>query len=197
MLPDSSTTGVLLLHGWGTSPQRLEPMRRALSAGGFDAQHWPYEARGSVRAIGADLALAVRDRPVHLVGHSLGGLVSASAVLDHGAPALSVTTVNTPWRGTWAAWTADRDDPLGQQLRWGSDELARLRGGLAHHLAGGEGPPWRVLSALGDLAAPPTGALRVPRGERLDTDLVGVRGHSISLLHPRMIEAVLSGLLPS
>lgn len=188
----------LLLHGWGTSPQRLEQLRSALVADGVDAVHWPYEERGSIRGIAGRLRgdLDALDGPVHLVGHSLGGLVVASAVLDHDAPVASVTTVNTPWRGTWAAWTADPGDPLGRELRWGSPELARLRTALAAHLAGGDGPRWRLLSALGDLAAPATTALRVAAGgDRLDRRVVPVGGHSVSLRHPRMVDAVRDGLV--
>lgn len=188
----------LLLHGWGTSPQRLELLRGALVADGVDARHWPYEERGSVRGIAARLRadLDGLDGPLHLVGHSLGGLVAASAVLDHDAPVASVTTVNTPWRGTWAAWTADPGDPLGRELRWGSPELARLRSALAAHLAGGDGPRWSLLSALGDLAAPATTALRVDTGgERLERRVVPVGGHSVSLRHPRMVDAVRDGVL--
>lgn len=187
----------LLLAGWGTSPERLEPLREALSDAGVDARHHVYEPRGSISLLGRRLAAAA-DRshdPLHLVGHSLGGLVAAAAVLDGGAEVASVTTVNAPWRGTWAAWTAAPDDPLGRELRWGSDSLAALRDELATHLQEPTGPWWTVLSALGDLAAPATTALRVPGGERLRRGVVSVTGHSVSLSSPRMIDAVRRGVL--
>lgn len=182
----------LALPGWGTSPDRMQPICAALADHGVDAQPYRYDAGGSIRALGARLAqdAAATGQPVHLVGHSLGGLVAASAVLHHGAPVASVTTVNTPWRGTWAAWTAHPRDPLGRELRWRSDALLELREALTHHLADDAGPRWTVLSAVGDLAAPPTGALRVPLGDRMDTRLVPVTGHSVSLLNRRMVDAV-------
>lgn len=187
----------LLLHaialpGWGTSPERLRPLCTMLADHGVDARPWSYEPTGSVRSLGASLARATAELggEVHLVGHSLGGLIAASAVLHHGAPVASVTTINAPWRGTWAAWTAHPTDPLGRELRWRSDSLQQLRDALAHHLGNRAGPRWSVLSAAGDLAAPPTGALRVPGGPRLTAQMVRVTGHSVSLLHERMIEAV-------
>lgn len=181
------------LPGWGTPASRMQPLCDALQATGVDARPWPYDATGSIRRIGATLADAVADADngaVHLVGHSLGGLAAASAVLDEGAAAASVTTVNSPWRGTWVAWTADAGDPLGHELRWGSDELARLRGALATHLGSPRGPRWGVVGTLGDLAAPVTTSVRVPDGARLTTRVVPANGHSLSLTSERMIDEV-------
>lgn len=187
----------LALPGWGTSTERMLPICAGLADEGIDARPWDYEPRGSIRSLGAQLAAAAAaaDDPVHLVGHSLGGLVAASAVLHHGAPVATVTTVNSPWRGTWAAWTAHPGDPLGQELRWGSAALEDLRAALRHHLRHDDGPSWSVLSAAGDLAVPITGSTRVPDGERLSTRIVAVTGHSVSLLHERMVDAVADGVV--
>lgn len=186
------------LPGWGTSAARLRPICAALSDRGLATRCWSYTPRGSIHALGETLAEATADAgggEVHLVGHSLGGLVAASAVLHHGAPVASVTTVNAPWRGTWAAWTAHPEDPLGRELRWGSQALAELRHALQDHLDATIGPRWSLLSAAGDLAAPPTGALRVPQGDRLATRVVPVTGHSVSLVHHRMVAAVTGHVL--
>ncbi len=186
----------LALPGWGTAPARMDPLCAALREQGIDATPWAYDARGSIERIGQRLAdhVARIDGEVHLVGHSLGGLAVASAVLDAGAEVTSVTTVNSPWRGTWAAWTADADDPLGRQLRWGADRLSTLRDALALHLEATAGPRWTVASAALDLAAPPTTALRVPDGSRMTRLLVPVSGHSISLEHPRFIERIVDAI---
>lgn len=187
----------LALPGWGTSPARMVPICDELSAHGIHAKPWRYDPVGSIRSLGMHLArvLASRTGPIHLVGHSLGGLVVASAVVHHGADAASVTTINSPWRGTWAAWTAHPGDPLGQELRWGADALRDLRAALAHHLEEPSGPRWSVLSAAGDLAVPITGSTRVPSGERLTTWIVPANGHSVSLLHERMIDAVVGSVV--
>lgn len=133
---------------------------------------------------------------VHLVGHSLGGLAAASAVLDHGADVASVTTINSPWRGTWVAWTAEMGETLGHELRWRSSELARLREALATHLALGDGPRWTVLGSALDLAATTATSLRVPGGARLETAIVPVTGHSRSLVKGAMIERVTEAVRP-
>ena len=182
------------LPGWGTAPSRMEPMCVALRSHGVDASPWAYDATGSIDRIGGllaeQVAAAAQDGPVHLVGHSLGGLASASAVLDHGADVATVTTINTPWRGTWVAWTADQDEALGPQLRWGADRLDELRAALRAHLRRPIGPRWSVVGAVLDLATTPATSVRVPTGGRLETSLVPVAGHSISLLHRRMIDHV-------
>lgn len=189
----------LTLPGWGTSPDRLSPLIERLRRSGVDATAFEYRATGSIGRIGATLAAAVEqlrdDGPVHLVGHSLGGLASASAVLDHGADVASVTTVNTPWRGTWVAWTAADEEPLGLDLRWGADALANLRDRLGEHLREPHGPRWSVVAAAVDLAAPLTTALRIPDGPRLERAVVPVHGHSVSLLKDRMVDAVVAHVL--
>lgn len=188
-------TVALVLPGWGTSVTRLDAMCAGLREAGVDARAHGYSATGSIDAIGSALAEIVathaQSGPVHLVGHSLGGLASASAVLEHGAQVATVTTINTPWRGTWVAWTADPHDPLGHELRWRSPRLQTLRRSLATHLAtDADGPHWTLLAAAVDLAATPATSLRVASGRRLETDVVGVTGHSLSLMKPAMIARV-------
>lgn len=189
----------LTLPGWGTSPARLGPLLDRLRGQGVDARPFEYRATGSITRIGATLATAVGELreqgPVHLVGHSLGGLAAASAVLDHGADVASVTTVNTPWRGTWAAWTADDHEPLGHDLRWGAEALTRLRDRLGAHLRRPDGPRWAVVAAAIDLAAPLTTSLRTPGGPRLARSVVPVHGHSLSLLNDRMVDALVESVL--
>lgn len=187
-------TTALLLPGWGTSATRMRTLEEGVERQGIRTRTWTYEPMGSIRSLGAPLATEAarlsRQQPVHLIGHSLGGLVAASAVLFHGARVDSVTTINAPWRGTWAAWTAHPEDRLGRELRWRADALQELRDALELHLRADEGPRWTVMSAAGDLAATPASALRVPDGDRLTKRLVPVWGHSVSLEHPRLVDTV-------
>lgn len=183
---------VLLLAGWGTDRARLHPLRDHLATSlGASVRIQPYEPDVPLRTLAGRLASELADGPTaprHLVGHSLGGLVAASAVLDHDVRVASVTTVNTPWRGTWVGWTGD--SRLANELRWGSAELDRLRSGLREHLRRDDGPRWRVIGVLGDLATPPTTSLRAPGGRRLSRRLVWAVGHSVSLLRPALHDAV-------
>ena len=173
-------------------------MSEALSATGAVARVWSYTPEGALPELVDALATTVRatremhdpqDR-LHLVGHSLGGLVVAATVLrrlDHDVD--SVTTINTPWRGTWVSYTGT--GPLARALRWGSPALTELRGELADHLIRPAGPRWLLVAAAGDLATPATTSLATGiTGGRLTRRVVAATGHSVSLTSDRLIEAV-------
>lgn len=180
----------VLCPGWGTDPSRLERIRSSLERFGVPAATWSYSPSTSVARLAERLADEVGRRPVlHLVGHSLGGLIVAHAALGPLAGHVaSVTTVNTPWRGTWLGYTGS--GALAESLRYGSEELSRLRRQLATHLADEIGPSWLAVGAAGDLGTPPSTALRPPRGDRLARRLIGASGHSQSLANPRLVAAV-------
>lgn len=189
---------VLLLPGWGTPPSRLEPMADALQRAGAVARVWSYTPQGALpelvdqftAAANATLALHEPGDRLHLVGHSLGGVVAAATALRRLPDAVtSVTTINTPWRGSWVSYTGT--GPLARALRWGSPTLEELRAELSQHLANGSGPRWLLLSAAGDLATPATTSLGVAgSSDRLQRRVVAATGHSVSLTSERLIEAV-------
>jgi pimeloyl-ACP methyl ester carboxylesterase len=182
----------LLLGGYGTDRRRLHPLRDALFARGVAAEVWPYRPVGSIAGLADELAARVSRLPgerIHLVGHSFGGIVCGAAALRQVDRLATVTTVNTPWRGTWASYTGS--GAIVEALRWRSEELRAMRARLAAHHTEPDGPRWLLLSAVGDLAVPATSALRPgARGERLRRRTVRANGHSVSLLAPRLVAAV-------
>lgn len=191
---------VLLVPGWGTPPTRLEPMSEALSRAGAVARVWSYTPEGAFEELVEQFATTARamrdlhgpDDRLHLVGHSLGGLVvAATALRALQGDITTVTTINTPWRGTWASRTGS--GPLSRSLRRGSISLSGLRDELATDLRRPTGPRWLLLAAAGDLTAPVTTSLAGPASsERLARRVVAATGHSLSLTSDRLIDAVLA-----
>lgn len=199
---------VLLLPGWGTPATRLEPMADALDGVGAIARVWSYTPQGAFPELVEQFATAAeatlemhepQDR-LHLVGHSLGGVVVAATALRRMPDRVaSVTTINTPWRGTWVSYTGT--GPLARALRWGSPLLSDLRDELDDDLDRDEGARWLLVSAAGDLATPATTSLAVTStSPRLRRRVVAATGHSVSLTSDRVIEVVrdhvLGGLPP-
>lgn len=193
---------VLLVPGWGTPATRLEPMSAVLSRAGAIVRVWSYTPEGVLEELVERFATTARamrdlhgpDDRLHLVGHSLGGLVvAATALRALQGDITTVTTVNTPWRGTWASHTGS--GPLSRSLRRGSISLSGLRHELTADLDRPTGPRWLLLAAAGDLTAPATTSLAgPPTSERLDRRVVAAAGHSVSLTSDRLIDAVLAHL---
>jgi pimeloyl-ACP methyl ester carboxylesterase len=194
---------VLMLPGWGTSPARLDVLSDTLQRAGAVARVWSYTPQGGFDELVHEVATIANsfldlhnpaDR-LHLVGHSLGGLAAAAAVLQHlDGRVTSVTTINAPWRGTWVSYTGS--GPLARALRWGSLELESLRTELHQHLEAPAGPRWLMLSAVADLATPATTALMGSRARpRLTRRVVRAAGHSTSLASMRIATAVTAHVL--
>ena len=194
---------VLLLPGWGTPATRLGPMADALSRAGALARVWSYTPQGAfpelieqfATAAEATLEMHEEQDRLHLVGHSLGGLVVAATALERlPGRVASVTTINTPWRGTWVSYTGT--GPLARALRWGSPLLSDLREDLTADLEDEDGARWMLLAAAGDLATPATTSLAVVSSStRLRRRVVPATGHSVSLASDRVIDAVRAHVL--
>src|SRR5690606_30768507 len=117
-----------LLHGLWMRGFTLWPLARRLQAAGFEVATFDYAsvAFGAARAVQRlrrRIAASSADRPVHLVGHSLGGLVALQAVReDGGLPAGRIVCLGSPLLGSASA----RDLaflPGGRSLLGGSAEL--------------------------------------------------------------------------
>jgi triacylglycerol esterase/lipase EstA (alpha/beta hydrolase family) len=133
-LPGESPA-VLLVHGHGGGTAQFGLLERALARAGFDRRAaWGYRSSGTVDGLVADLDAFVRrrlgDRPVHLIGHSLGGVIGRLWLQERGgrAQARSLVTLSTPHRGI-ASLPGARLLPLVRELLPGSDVLRRLEAG--------------------------------------------------------------------
>ncbi|MGY1811860.1 esterase/lipase family protein [Blastococcus sp. SYSU D00820] len=157
--PLAARVPVLLVHGLVDNRSIFTVMRRTLRKRGFaHVCTWNYSPRLDCAARGAaDLAEHVEricrqtghDR-VHVVGHSLGGLISRYYVqrLGGGRRVASLTTLGTPHGGSVLAHLLPT--PLGRQLRPGSS----LLGELAEPAPGWRTPLTAVYSDLDQLVLP-------------------------------------------
>ncbi|HMM26434.1 MAG TPA: alpha/beta hydrolase, partial [Pseudoxanthomonas mexicana] len=86
----SSMPRVLLVHGIWNAKSWLTPLARRLRHEGFEVETFGYPSilGGPEPAIAALIARLQGGPPVHLVGHSLGGLIGLEALRR--APGLPV-----------------------------------------------------------------------------------------------------------
>jgi pimeloyl-ACP methyl ester carboxylesterase len=149
---------VLLVHGYGGTDTVWKPLAARLSRAGFtDVRLVRYDAfRHDVHDIASALAglaaAAVAETGslgVHLVGHSLGGLVARYAVQCAGLRrhALTCATVATPHRGARLARVGR--GPCAADLRPGSATLTKLENAPVS-----TGVRWLTYYSTSDLVAP-------------------------------------------
>jgi hypothetical protein len=134
---EGATPAILFVHGHGGSSGAFTFLRRSLERRGFVRfAAWDYRARGSV----ADAARSLSDRArelgqVHVVAHSLGGLLARYwlQILDGRERAVSFTTLSTPHRGVPAVPGAALVPLVRELVRDGVliEELRRTEGTLA------------------------------------------------------------------
>lgn len=133
---DAAATPILLVHGIVDNHTVFAPLERALRRRGFsDLSSFDYGLLTSdVRATAQDLAVAVEKlleesgaEKVHVIGHSLGGLITRYYVQRMGGHERvhTVVTLGTPHQGTVLA-RAGSVLPLVRQLRPDSDLIAEL-----------------------------------------------------------------------
>ena len=102
-----SSREVILLHGLWMGPWCMRLLARNLRAEGFSCSRWRYSSMQSLTVAARALADEVGRRgPVHLVGHSLGGLLIQQMLTLPDAPISQVSRVvmlGTPVAGSKAA----------------------------------------------------------------------------------------------
>ncbi len=133
---------VVFVHGIGGTPRSSEPLMRSLDRSRY--QIWVYSYPSGVRLESAARGLAgLTDRlhsrygfrKMHVVAHSMGGLVARRAVqmmAAEGEPRYvsSLTTLSTPWNGmpfaTVGAVGLPHPIPCWLDMRPGSDFIRRI-----------------------------------------------------------------------
>jgi pimeloyl-ACP methyl ester carboxylesterase len=126
---------VLFVHGHGGNGAVFALLERALRRRGHHRfAAWEYASRGSVDAIAERLGRWARAAhpagELHVVGHSLGGVIARAWLQSHGGRPLarSFVTLSSPHRGLGAVPGAGLV-PLVRELAPGSPLLRRLDAG--------------------------------------------------------------------
>lgn len=133
--PVAASTPIILIHGYFHNRSAFVMMRRALRRAGYhNVDCFTYNVIGrTVDELAQDLGRHVENLlectgadKVHLVGHSLGGLIARTYVQQHGGDANVHTcvTLGTPHGGTYAAFIGR--GKAARELRPGSELLQRL-----------------------------------------------------------------------
>lgn len=183
---------VVLLHGLFASAGVLRPMRAYIErATGMPTASFSYRPGSSVRALAERLAALIDRLPpsvsVHLVGHSMGGLVARYCVQTMPVAERVVQTISlaSPFRGTaqarWLPMGIGRDVVVGS-------ETLRLIAETAHATPV---PHTSFVAMLDTVVTPPESAVFF-HGEAIELpDL----GHNALLYEPDVHRLVTSRLL--
>jgi triacylglycerol lipase len=179
---------VVLVHGFMATAGVFRPMRKRLErVAGARVASFSHAPGLGVERIAGQLAKLVERIPagtrIHLVGHSLGGIVARWYVQEMGGHARVAQTISlaTPFGG---ARIAERFRVfVGNDLHAESKVLTRLREGA---LAAGGVPHTSIAGADDRMVSPPSCA-RFGNGEVI---VLGGRGHNQLLFDREAIDLV-------
>ena len=193
---DAPTHPVLLVHGFGGAKSSWSLVAQALSAEGLIVDAMTYTPLGNSVEQLADRLVAQVEKmlartgapKVHLVGHSLGGVIVAQAISDpqlHGRVD-TVITLGSPFGGSpWAGVLPVVE--MVRALRPGSPLLRRLASTPLP-----DGVRWLSVTAALDVIVP--GLRSVPSHARVETITVNGVGHLGMLLSRRVIGCIAAAL---
>jgi pimeloyl-ACP methyl ester carboxylesterase len=175
----------VFVHGLFATAGVLRPLRVQIEAGaGALTSTFTYAPGPCVQTIAERLAELVRGLPgdvrIHLIGHSVGGIVSRWFVQELGGDPRVVQTISlgSPFNGTTKARFFPA--PIGRDIVPGSALLARLSAGRLN------GVPHLSIAGSDDQVVP-TGAL-FALGEGMVIDGCG---HNGLVYHPTTLSTVL------
>jgi pimeloyl-ACP methyl ester carboxylesterase len=202
--PPQPTTGhttptgrpVMLVHGWGGTPSGWSTLTSALRGRGVTVGTISYApfgtsveqlARRLARGVAGVLSETGADK-VHLVGHSLGGIIVAQALADGllEGQVDTVITIAAPFGGSpWANLL-----PVGSAVRSLRDGSKILRRIAVAPLP--SGVRWVAFTASLDMIAP--GRRSVPPHAEAQTIKVEGAGHVGLLTNPQVIDGIVAAL---
>ncbi len=177
---------VILLHGLWMNAAALAPLAQRLREAGFAPETFDYHSlRGGPDAAAqrlCDVIHCAQGGPVHLVGHSLGGLVALEvarrlAEEEQTSPIGRIVCLGSPLRGSAAAVSMGRHWGTGWLM---GDSAALLQRGLEAWCGGCEVGviagrlPVGLGLLLGGLARPHDGTVMVA-----ETELPGIHAHCV------------------
>ena len=190
---------VLFVHGYAGTEHIWGPLRAALADAGFGCLvALRYNAfRADIHQI-ADWLVAQAQRSmdasgtssVHLVGHSLGGLVVRDAVQHRGLAGLARTAVTIATPHTGAALARFVPGPAARQMRPGSTFLAELADGRVDRRT-----QWIAVNGGADRVVPEASSLLdIPAADVLTVRQSGA-GHASVARHPDVVSYLAGALV--
>ena len=192
----ASMRPVLLVHGFGGAKSSWSLVAQALSDRGVIVDAMSYAPVGSsVERLADRLVIEVERMlsrtgadKVHLVGHSLGGVIIAQAILDSRLAGRvdTVITLGSPFGGSpWAGVLPIVE--IVRELRRGSPLLRRLASTPLP-----DGVRWLSVTAALDIIVP--GMRSVPFHSQVETITVDGVGHLGMLLSRQVIGCIAAAL---
>lgn len=197
---DAAEIPIILIHGYFHNRSGLMVMRRALRRHGFrDVETFGYNPlRKGIPELAESLTLQVKrvlqqsgSKKVHLIGHSLGGLIARWYVEQAGGSSKvhTVVTLGTPHSGTFLAHAGR--SPVSRQMRRGSEVLRQL----AEKPLPKSVRYFSYYSELDVLVKPSRSAcLENGGGQNVRNILVHDLGHLSLLISPELIESIAGNL---
>lgn len=193
--PHAASTPILLVHGYFHNRSAFVMMRRALRRMGYHyVETMNYNVIGQscdelAQQLGRQVDRALENTgasQVHIVGHSLGGLLARLYIQQYGGEDLVHTcvTLGTPHQGTHTAWIGR--GKAAKALRPGSELIRRLD-------ATSREMPVRFLSYYSNLDAlviPASSAKLVDPAFKATNVLVKDQGHMSLLLSSELIHSI-------